>query len=459
MIPPNAPDQRPSLLDEKGLPCSPETERFVLGSVLLGGNDVFEAITLDPADFSLEKHRRIFARMKDIADRGVKIDRVTLANELMTAGQIESVDGFSYLVSLDQDLPVIANLDAYCNIVAEKSRLRQIIFTAQKTIDRALIQDASSAELAAYTTEKLSDIAALMDTGSIGWTPTEIIESFPGGVSAFLDPTLRPRGLQTGFNRLDDMTGGFMAGQLIILAARPSQGKTALLLNIASFLTLDPKQRRPVGIFSLEMAKSVLLTRMLCANARVDSHKFRMGYLNADERRKLQVWLAAIQDAHLFINDESLTSQELIRKIRWLVKEHGVQIVGIDYLGLIVSEGRSENKNQEISQLTRSLKLLSKELSIPIVLLCQLSRANEKRSDPRPQLSDLRDSGSIEQDADLVAFIFREEVYKKDREDLRGIAELIVSKQREGPTGVVPLRFMGPFVKFENRSDDLSEPE
>ncbi len=453
-IPPNSPD--PSDF-ARALPASQDTERLILGSVILGGNEVLESITLEKGDYSLEAHRRIWGSMKALVDRGLKLDRVTLANEMMSNGMIESVGGFGYLASLDEGLPKVANLESYCAIVAEKSRLRQIIFEAQKTIDRALIQDASSAELAAYATEKLSSIAALMDTGNSGWTPTEIIEGFTGGVSAFLDPTLRPRGLQTGFNRFDDMTGGLMAGQLVILAARPSMGKTALALNIASYLTLDPKQRRPVGIFSLEMAKSVLLTRMLCANARVDSHKFRMGYLNADERRKLQIGLAALQDAHLFINDDALTAQELVRKIRWLVKEHGVQLVLIDYLGLIVSEGRSENKNQEISQLTRSLKLLAKELSIPIVLLCQLSRANEKRSDPRPQLSDLRDSGSIEQDADIVTFIFREEVYKRDREDLRGVAELIMAKQREGPCGVIPLLFIGQFVKFENRADDIQE--
>lgn len=458
--PPNTPMPKAvDLLGERGLPASPDTERFVLGSVLLGGSERLSEISLTPEDFSLEKHRRIFARMKDLADRGEKVDRVTLANELMRMGQIESVDGFSYLASLDEGLPALVNLDAYVRIVAEKSRLRQIIFAAQKTIDRALIQEASSTDLTNETTNKLLEIAATANVGQeLERTPTQVVENFPGGVSTFLDPTLRPHGLSTGFTQFDNMTGGLLGGQVMILAARPSHGKTAMALNIAAHLTMHPKQRRHVAVFSLEMSAATLLTRLLCATARVDAHKFRQGYLNPDERRKLQVAFGEIQEAHLFINDEaSLTMTDISRKIRRLHKEHGIHVAIIDYLGLIAPQGRSENKNQEISIVTRQTKLLAKELDIPIIMLCQLSRQTERRGDARPVLSDLRDSGSIEQDADIVAFIFREELHKKDREDLRGIADLIISKQRDGPVGVVPLRFLGQFTRFENRAEDIQE--
>lgn len=438
----------------RALPQNTEAEKMVLGAVILGAP--LTEVLLEPGDFSLHSHRQIFGRMKEMADRGEKIDRITIANALMNAGQIESVGGFSYLISLDEGLPAIGNVDAYAKIVADKSRLRQLIFLGQKTIDQAMFQEASVAEIAAYTTEKLLEIQAALGGNLHGQrTPNQVIEQFPGNVSAFLDPTLRARGLPTGFNKLDDLTGGMHGGQFILLAARPSVGKTACAINILQHLTLHPKQRRTAAMFSLEMSAPVLLTRMLCAIARVDSYKFRQGYLNAAERQKLQEALFELTNAHLFINDSGAMSMaDISKEIRLMVKEHGIHIAVIDYLGLINPPGRSENRNQEISLITRQAKLLAKELNIPILMLCQLSRQTERRGDPRPILSDLRDSGSIEQDADVVAFIFREEMYKRDREDLRGVAEIIVAKQREGACGIVPLRWIGQFMKFENRSDD-----
>jgi len=444
---------------ERGLPANVDAERFVLGSILLNQDTYFQvAGAVEPEDFSLEKHRRIFARMKDLYDRGEKIDRVTLANELMKQGQIESVDGFSYLVSLDEGLPALSNLDSYIRIVKDKATLRKLIFSAQKVIDRCLIGEEEPDEILAGAEESLLKLGEAR-SGERLESPATVIGKFPGGVNAFLDPSQRVSGLSTGFAKFDEMTGGLHGGELLILAARPSMGKTALALNIAQHVATHPQMRKPVAVFSLEMSSASLLTRLLCSAARVDQHKFRAGYLNADERRKLQVALADLTDSPLFLDDTAgVNLMDIHSKLRRMQAEHGLSLVVIDYLQLMSSRGRSENRNQEVSAISRGLKLMAKDLDVPFLVLSQLSRAAETRiGDHKPQLSDLRDSGSIEQDADLVAFIFREEVYKRDREDLRGLADLIVAKQRNGPIGNVPLRFLGQFTRFENRAEDLPE--
>jgi replicative DNA helicase len=444
---------------ERGLPANIDAERFVLGSILLNQDTYFQvAGAVEPEDFSLEKHRRIFARMKDLYDRGEKIDRVTLANELMKQGQIESVDGFSYLVSLDEGLPALSNLDSYIRIVKDKATLRKLIFGAQKIIDRCLIGEEEPDEILAGAEETLLKLGEAR-SGERLESPATVIGKFPGGVNAFLDPSQRVSGLSTGFAKFDEMTGGLHGGELLILAARPSMGKTALALNIAQHVATHPQMRKPVAVFSLEMSSASLLTRLLCSAARVDQHKFRAGYLNGDERRKLQVALADLTDSPLFLDDTAgVNLMDIHSKLRRMQAEHGLSLVVIDYLQLMSSRGRSENRNQEVSAISRGLKLMAKDLDVPFLVLSQLSRAAETRiGDHKPQLSDLRDSGSIEQDADLVAFIFREEVYKRDREDLRGLADLIVAKQRNGPIGNVPLRFLGQFTRFENRAEDLPE--
>src|SRR5579871_745993 len=290
-------------------------------------------------------------------------------------------------------------------------------------------------------------------------SPASIIEKFPGGINAFLDPSQRLRGLSTGFSKFDEMTSGLHGGELFILAARPSMGKTALALNIAQHVAMHPKMRKPVAVFSLEMSSESLLTRLLCAAARVDQHKFRAGFLNQDERRKLQVALGDLTEAPLFLDDTAgVNLMDIHSKVRRMKSEHGLSLVVIDYLQLMSSRGRTENRNQEVSAISRGLKLMAKDLDIPFLVLSQLSRAAETRvGDHKPQLSDLRDSGSIEQDADLVAFIHREEIYKKDDESVKGLADLIIAKQRNGPIGNVPLRFLGKFTRFENRSEDLPE--
>jgi replicative DNA helicase len=442
-----------------GLPANQDAERFVLGSILLNQDTYFQvAGAVEPEDFSLESHRRIFARMKDLYDRGERIDRVTMANELMKQGQIESVGGFSYLVSLDEGLPALSNLDSYIRIVKDKATLRKLIFSAQKVIDRCLIGAEEPDEILAGAEESLLKLGEAR-SGEKLESPATVIGKFPGGVNAFLDPSQRVSGLSTGFAKFDEMTGGLHGGELLILAARPSMGKTALALNIAQHVATHPQMRKPVAVFSLEMSSASLLTRLLCSAARVDQHKFRAGYLNADERRKLQVALADLTDSPLFLDDTAgVNLMDIHSKLRRMQAEHGLSLVVIDYLQLMSSRGRSENRNQEVSAISRGLKLMAKDLDVPFLVLSQLSRAAETRiGDHKPQLSDLRDSGSIEQDADLVAFIFREEVYKRDNESLRGLADLIVAKQRNGPIGNVPLRFLGQFTRFENRAEDLPE--
>ena len=445
---------------EKGLPANLEAERLVLGSILLDDAVFLEVATgLTSDDFSIEKNRRIFGRMQDLYQRGDRIDRITLANELMRQNQLESVDGLAYLVSLDDSLPKLPNIDSYVRIVKDKSSLRKLIFIAEKIRDRAFIGQDTADEISASAEESLLKMTESNLKDSLV-RPSDIIESFEGGLNAFLDPSRRNKGVSTGLTKLDEMTGGLRGGELFILAARPAMGKTALALNIAQHVASNPVDPRTVAVFSLEMSKESLLTRLVCAQGRVDQQKFRAGYLNADERRQLQVALGVLMDAPLFIDDGSgINVMDIHSKLRKLKQQHGLGLVVIDYLQLMSGRGRSENRNQEVSAISRGLKLLSKELDVPIIALSQLSRATEARQgDHRPQLSDLRESGSLEQDADMVAFVFREEYYKPDREDLRGQAELILAKQRNGPTGRVNLVFLREYTKFENPASVFDEP-
>ena len=437
---------------EKGLPANLEAERLVLGSILLDDTVFLEAgSSLNADDFSIEKHRRIFSRMQDLHQRGDRIDRVTLANELVRQNQLESVDGLAYLVSLDDGLPRLPDINAYIKIVKDKAQLRRLIFIAEKVRDRAFIGQDTADEIAAGAEEALLQLGEANERDALV-RPGEIIETFPGGLNAFLDPTRRKQGISTGFVKLDEMTGGLRGGELFILAARPAMGKTALALNIAQHVACHPKDPRTVAVFSLEMSKESLLTRLVCSVGRVNQQKFRSGFLAGDERRQLQGALGQIMDAPLFLDDTAAANlMDIHSKLRKLKQQYGLGLVVIDYLQLMSSRGRVENRNQEVSAISRGLKLLSKELDVPIIALSQLSRATEARQgDHRPQLSDLRESGSIEQDADMVAFVFREEYYKRDREDLRGQAELILAKQRNGPTGSVQLMFIHQYTKFEN---------
>jgi replicative DNA helicase len=443
---------------DKTLPSNVDAERFVLGSILMDDSQyVLTAGTLEPDDFSLEKHRRIFKRMGELNERGERIDRVTVANELMRYSELEACDGLSYLVSLDDGLPQIFNLDSYIRIVKDKSLMRRMIFASQHVINRCLAGVENPDDILAGAEESLLKLGESQARSGLV-NPKQVLDEYQGGLNAFLDPSKRVKGLSTGFYKLDEMTSGLHPGELIILAARPSMGKTAMALNIAQHVAT--KLEKVVAVFSLEMSKESLLTRVLCATARVDSQRFRAGYLNQDERRSLQRAAAELVEAPLYIDDTAGANlMDIHAKLRRVRSERGaLDLVVVDYLQLMSGRGRFENRNAEVSSLSRGLKLLAKDLHVPMLVLSQLSRAPETRQgDHRPQLSDLRESGSIEQDADLVGFIFREEVYKRDREDLRGLAELIVAKQRNGPVGIINLVYLHTLTKFENRAEDLGD--
>ncbi len=442
---------------DKGLPANIDAEKMILGSILLDGERFLDvAATVAQDDFALDKHRRIFARMMDLQEREEKIDRVTVTNELHRRNELESVDGMGYLVSLDDGLPHIRNLSSYVKIVKDKSALRRIAMAAQHLLNRALVAEESPEDILAGAEETLLGIGETRHSDAGLVQGGDFLRKFPGGFNAFAEPSKRDQGTRTGFTNFDEMTGGLRTGELTILAARPSMGKTALALNIAWYVAA--KLFKPVAVFSLEMSMESLLLRVLCAGARIDSHRLRAGYLNQGERQKIRDAANEMLGAPLFIDDSSnIGLLEMHSKLRRFRKQHkDIGLVVVDYLQLMARPGKSDNENQDLSRLSRGLKLLSKDLQCPIMVLSQLSRANEQRvGDKRPQLSDLRGSGSIEQDADNVAFVFRPEVYHRDREDLRGVAELILAKQRSGPTGKVDLVFLHAQTRFENRAEDL----
>ncbi len=446
---------------EQALPDNLDAERFVLGAILTNDSAFLNvAATLDPEDFSLEKHKRIFLRMQELHERGEKIDRVTLGNELNDRRELESVGGMSYLVSLDDGLPQLFNVESYVSIVKEKALLRRIITVSQDTINRCIASGENSMDILGAVEDALMKLGDVQSRNALA-SPAQIITEYEGGINAFLDTSRRIQGVSTGFLKFDEMTGGLREGELFILAARPAMGKTALALNIAQHIAMNPKNPKAVAVFSLEMSKESLLTRLVCAAARVDQQRFRAGYLNADERHSLQEAMYRMVEAPLFIDDTSgINLMDIHSKLRRLQAEQDVGLVVLDYLQLMQGRGRFENRVQEISSLSRGLKLMSKELRVPFLVLSQLSRAPETRpGDHRPMMSDLRESGSIEQDADLVAFIFREEVYKPDKESLKGMAELILAKQRNGPTGRVKLAFLNRYTKFENLAADTGDDD
>lgn len=440
------------------LPANLEAERFVLGAVLANQAALVDASSVVAAeDFSLEKHRRIFQRMSELNERGEHVDRVTIANELMKRGELESCDGLTYLCELDSGMPDLPSIGSYAQIVREKALRRRMIHVHQAAIDRCMNSPESAGAL---LTESESALLSLSDgEASSGLlNPLEIIDRYPDGINAFLDPTKRERGIPTGFSDLDRMTDGLHAGEMFILAARPSMGKTALALNIATHIALH--RRRGVAFFSLEMSKESLLTRAICSEARVDSQKFRLGYISADDRRELSAAAGRLSSAPLYIDETSSAGpMEIHARLRKHQQREEIALAVIDYLQLMSVAKKTENRTQEVSALSRGLKLMARDLGIPILVLSQLSRAPEGRAEHRPQLSDLRESGSIEQDADVVAFIYREEVYKPDRADLAGKAELILAKQRNGPTGSVKLVFLRGCTRFESAMDPGQAPE
>jgi len=436
------------ILKEKTLPHNAEAERTVLGAVLVDGstfNSAAEILTRD--DFYREAHRRIFDAMAALAERSATIDLVTVKEELARGSALEAVGGAAYVAGLTDGMPRIVSVEAWSRIIKEKAALRNLIHASNRIVQTCYEAEDEPAVILDRAEKAIFDIAEhRLRQGFVGIR--DIVKESFRTIDQLSQSKELVTGLPTGFVDLDEKTSGLQKGDLVIVAARPAMGKTSFCLNVAQYASA--KTGETVGIFSLEMAKEQLVLRMLCADARVDAHRLRTGNLQEKDWARLAKAYADLSASKIFIDDSSsLTPLEMRAKCRRLKAEFGLGLVVVDYLQLVSSPGRAENRQQEIASVSRSLKGMAKELSVPVVALSQLSRAPEARTEKRPQLSDLRESGALEQDADVVMFIFREEEYKPTEEN-RGVAEIIIGKQRNGPTGMLKLAFIKEYTRFEN---------
>jgi replicative DNA helicase len=433
---------------ERTLPHNLEAERSVLGAILVH-NDAFNtaAQVIDGRDFYRDAHRRIFDRMVALSERGYAIDFITLKEELSRGGDLEEVGGPAYVASLVDGVPRATNVEYYARIVKEKATLRNLIYAANKILTNAYEADQESDLI---LDEAESSIFAVADDRlKAGFVPMRelVNESFPKIEQLFEHKRL-VTGVPTGFVDLDEMTRGLQAGDLVIIAARPSMGKTSLVLNIAQHVAVQADHT--VGFFSLEMSKESLFIRLLTSEAQIDSHRLMSGHIADRDYSRISHALEKLSSMRLFIDDTAnIGVLEMRAKSRRLQAEHGLSLIVVDYIQLMNARGRYENRTLELASISRSLKGLAKELNVPIVVLSQLSRAPESRSDHRPQLSDLRESGALEQDADVVVLIYRDDAYNRDPNNPdAGTAELIVAKQRNGPTGIVRLAFLREQTRF-----------
>ena len=445
-------------MSDRTLPHNLEAEKCVLGAILIDNPSFNQAAeVIDAGDFFRDAHRRIFEKMVGLSERNQPIDPVTLKDELTRSGELDEVGGPAYVASLTDGVPRSANVEYYARIVKEKSTLRRLIQSANDVLARAYDAEEDADNLLDEAERSIFQIAEhRMRSGFVslaqlvdgGWKQLEHLQEHKGAVT----------GVPTGFTDLDEMTQGFQKTDLIIVAARPSMGKTSLVLNMALHCGIEAG--KTAGIFSLEMSKEQLFMRMLTSEARVDAHKFRGGFLGEQDYTRLVSAFGRLHDAKVFVDDTpSAGILEMRAKARRLKMEHGLDLLVIDYLQLMQGRGKFDNRQQELASISRSLKILAKELEVPIVALSQLSRAPEGRSDHRPQLSDLRESGALEQDADVVIFIFREEMYPVEGQippESEGVAELIIGKQRNGPTGTVRLAFLKQYTRFENLASAYS---
>ncbi len=435
------------------LPANVDAERSILGAILLDNFSFNEAAEhLKPEDFSLDSHRRIYQRMIDLMDTSRAVDLITLVEELNRSKELQAVGDVGYISGLVDGVPDRPSIEHYIKIVRDKALLRGLIHTANSAIARAADQSDDAEDVLNEAEAALFQLSEKrLGRGFMG--VQEIVKEKFGSIDSLLQKGQRITGVETHFADLDEKTAGLQKSDLIIIAARPSMGKTAFAMNIAeNAAIIDGKV---VGVFSLEMSNEALLQRLLCSVARVDSHKFRTGSLWQDDMRKISQALEKLTQAPIFIDDTpGISLSEMRAKARRLRQSQGkLDLIIVDYLQLMSGGSRRyENRTQEVSAISRGLKALAKEMEVPVIALSQLSRAPESRGsgDHRPQLADLRESGSIEQDADVVAFIFREEVYKPDEPELEGIAEILIRKQRNGPTGTVKLAFLKSSTRFES---------
>ena len=435
-------------------PQNIEAEESILSAILIDNDALLDVIeALGPEDFYRTGHQKIYEAITDLFDRAEPVDLVTLANKLKEKGQLEVVGGASYLARLVDTVPLAVNARHYAKIVHDKASLRRLIEKANAIVKRCFEERGEAEDVIDFAETAIFEISeqkarqSFYPLSKIILGNIETLEEKQGNRSLVT-------GVTTGFNQLDNLTSGLQNSDLIILAARPSMGKTALALNIARNAAVDANV--PVAVFSLEMSKEQLSLRMLCSEARIDSSRLRGGFFSMEDWHRLTDAAGVLSESPIYIDDSpSLSAMEIRAKARRLKMDKNIGLIIIDYLQLMQGRSSAERRDLEISEISRGLKALAKELELPVMALSQLNRMLEQRTDKRPRLSDLRESGALEQDADVVAFIYRDEVYNKEEDNpRRGTAEIILSKQRNGPTGDVFLSFLNSYTRFENLASE-----
>lgn len=443
-------------------PQNIEAEQSVLGGILIENGAINKVMEiLDPDDFYRDTHRKIFNALINLSERDEPADLITMTNELKKINLLDAIGGASYLTSLMDSVPTAANIEYYARIVKEKAILRKLIQTSTEIITQSY-EDRGDVETFLDEAERaIFQISENRVKPSFYPIKKIVKDSFEIFQRLYEKKEL-VTGVPSGFKELDRYTAGFQPSDLIIVAGRPSMGKTAFCLNLAQHAAIENKI--PVGIFSLEMSKEQLVIRMFCSEAHVEGNRLRTGFLTESDWPKLTIAAGNLSESPIFIDDSAaLSVLELRAKARRLKSEHGLGILIIDYLQLMKGRTRVESRQQEISEISRSLKALAKELTIPVIAVSQLSRRTEERQGMRPQLSDLRESGAIEQDADLILFLYRDEVYNRSEENPnKGKAELIIGKQRNGPIGKIELAFLDKFTTFKElyrgEAENIYEP-
>ncbi len=438
------------------LPSSIQTEVTVLGAMLLDAVAITDATAkLLPEDFSLDSHQRVYRVMVDLLALGHAVDLITVMDALQKRRELDAIGGAAYLAFLTEGIPRNPNIESYVRIVKDKSLLRQLLGIFNDGMVAASDQTEDATTVLNDVEKRLADVADSAIQRGFSGIPEIVANSF-GSIDALYEQGREVTGLATHYIEFDKMTSGLQNSELIIIAARPSMGKTAWAINIAQNCAV--RDGKVVAVFSLEMSKESLLRRMLASEAMVGARKLQTGFIPREDKTKLIAALDRLMTSKMFIDDTpGITLAEMRAKARRLRQQEGaLDLIVIDYLQLMTgssgsSKAKFENRTQEVSSISRGLKALAKELGVPVVALSQLSRGSEQRTgDKKPLLSDLRESGSIEQDADVVAFIHREEYYDRENEDIKGQAEIIIAKQRNGPTGSVKLAYLADFTRFEN---------
>ena len=444
-------------------PNNLEAEQSILGSMLLNEECVYEAMeALREEDFYQQQHRDIFRVMSELMESGVSVDLVTVSQKMEQLGKMR-MGGMEYLSQLTTVVPSVANLKHYINIVQQKSSLRKLIDASMTAADESYKGEDDADAIIGRAGDAIYRIALKNSQSTVVHIKEALQESYVK-ISEAMKAQDGMLGIPTGFPYMDQMLSGFQGTQLIIIAGRPGMGKTSFAMNIVEHIGLV--KNIPCLVFSLEMSADQLATRLLCSEARIDSQLTRSGKMGAQEITKLAEAMKVLSNAPIYIDDSAtITVTEMLAKARRMQKQSGLGLIAIDYLQLLQGTGRSENRQQEVAQITRSLKIMAKELNVPIVLLSQLSRASEKREKKTryPMLSDLRESGAIEQDADVVIFLHREDYYPEDKTpENAGKARIIIAKQRSGPTGAIAMQWQGEYTKYMETDyihDDEEAPE